>query len=225
MVQIKIPLWVIMFCIFILSTIFISCTNRQKPAENLKSYEKGESLFDGRTLNGWEITNFGTQGPVQVSDENIVMAMGDGLTGITWKSNFPVMNYEVTLEAKKVSGNDFFCGITFPYDTTFCSFIVGGWGGPVVGLSTVDGMDASENDTKKLKRFDKNTWYKIRLKVSRDSIEAWIDEEKIVDFMVNGHQLYIRPEVQLSTPFGIASWNTTAALRNIRLIELPVSDN
>lgn len=213
--------------IFLNTFLFVqtNCTNPQKSAENLKSDEKGISLFDGKTLNGWEITNFGTQGPVQVSDESIVLAMGDGLTGITWNSDFPVMDYEVTLEAMKVSGNDFFCGITFPYDTTFCSFIVGGWGGPVVGLSTIDGRDTSENETKKLKRFDKNVWYKIRLKISQDKIEAWIDEEKMVDFYVDGHELYIRPEVQLSIPFGIASWNTTAALRNIRLTDTPVSDN
>jgi len=65
-------------------------------------------LFDGETLDGWEVTQFGTQGPVQVSGGSVVLGMGDGCSGITWKGEFPKMNYEVKLEAKKVTGNDFF---------------------------------------------------------------------------------------------------------------------
>ena len=175
------------------------------------------SLFDGETLEGWEITQFGPQGPVQVSEGNIVLGMGDGVTGITWKGDFPKMNYEVQLEAKKVSGNDFFCGMTFPVGDSFCSFIVGGWGGPVVGLSSIDGLDASDNETRTLKKFEHDTWYKIHLKVYEEKIEAWIDGEQIVDFSYEGRKLSIRPEVDLSKPFGICSWVTTAALRNIQL--------
>jgi len=35
---------------------------------------------------------------------------------------------------------------------------------------------------------------------------------------VGENHLSIRPEVELSRPFGIASWRTTAALKNIRII-------
>ncbi|MGC9352873.1 MAG: 3-keto-disaccharide hydrolase [Mariniphaga sp.] len=174
-------------------------------------------LFDGETLDGWEVTQFGTQGPVQVSGGSIVLGMGDGCSGITWKGEFPKMNYEVKLEAKKVTGNDFFCGMTFPVGNSFCSFIAGGWGGPVVGLSSIDGLDASENETRTLKKFEHDTWYNIHLKVSEKKIEAWIDGEQIVDFSYEGRKLSIRPEVELSKPFGICSWITTAALRNIQL--------
>jgi len=200
-----------------------SCNNPQSKAENKSAQTPGElpqdwiSLFDGESLDGWEITQFGPHGPVKVSEGNLVLGMGDGCTGVTWTGGFPRMNYEVSLEAKKVSGHDFFCGMTFPVDTTYCSLIVGGWGGPVVGLSSIDGVDASENETKILKKFELDTWYHIRLKVSPGKIEAWIDDEKLVDFETSGHKLSIRPEVYLSRPFGICSWVTTAALRNIRL--------
>jgi hypothetical protein len=143
--------------------------------------------------------------------------MGDGCSGITWKGDFPKMNYEVKLEAKKVSGNDFFCGMTFPVGDSFCSLVVGGWGGPVVGLSSIDGLDASDNETRTLKKFEHDTWYTIHLKVSEVKIEGWIDGEQIVDFSYEGRKLSIRPEVDLSKPFGICSWVTTAALRNIQL--------
>jgi hypothetical protein len=117
----------------------------------------------------------------------------------------------------RVSGNDFFCGMTFPVNESHCSLIVGGWGGPVVGLSTIDGNDAAHNSTKTLKKFDKNVWYKIKLQVTDEAIVAWIDDELVVDFEIGDHVISIRPEVGLSRPFGITSWNTTAALRNIRL--------
>ena len=206
------------FGILILFILGIACNNR-KPV-NQNEVSEGISLFDGKAFDGWEISQFGTQGPVDIYDGKIVLGMGDGLTGITWVKEFPKINYEVSLEAMKISGNDFFCGITFPVNDDFCSFIVGGWGGPVVGLSTIDGVDASENSTKILKKLEKNTWYKIRLKVSPQKIIAWIDNEKVVDFEILEQKLSIRPEVDQSIPFGIASWNTKAALRNIRVKEL-----
>jgi hypothetical protein len=210
--------------IFLFAFLFISagCGNRSSKQETKtlppKSAEPGwVLLFDGESLDGWEVTQFGTQGPVQNYDGNIVLGMGDGCSGITWKSEFPKMNYEVKLEAKKITGNDFFCGMTFPVGDSFCSLIVGGWGGPVVGLSSIDGLDASDNETRTLKKFEHNTWYEIHLKVSEEKIEAWIDGEQIVDFSYEGRQLSIRPEVNLSKPFGICSWITTAAIRNIQL--------
>ncbi len=174
-------------------------------------------IFDGKTLEGWRITNFGPQGPVYVSAGNIILGMGDGCTGITWIKDFPLINYEVSLEAKRVSGNDFFCGITFPVGDDPCTLIVGGWGGTVVGLSSIDNMDASENETTTLMNFEKDRWYDICLMVKEDTIKAFIDGVLVVDFACDSKKLSIRPEVNLSRPFGIASWSTTAALRNIRL--------
>ncbi|MBW6534811.1 MAG: DUF1080 domain-containing protein [Mariniphaga sp.] len=214
--------------IFLIAVLFIfsGCGNSSVKKETKTTQTKSADpgwilLFDGESLEGWEVTQFGTQGPVQVSDGNILLGMGDGCSGITWESEFPKMNYEVKLEAKKVSGNDFFCGMTFPVGDSFCSLIVGGWGGPVVGLSSIDGLDASDNETYILKKFEHDTWYKIHLKVSEEKIEAWIDGEQIVDFSHKGRKLSIRPEVELSKPFGICSWVTTAALRNIQLKNEP----
>ena len=65
-------------------------------------------------------------------------------------------------------------------------------------------------------QFDKNRWYHIRLTVTGKSINAWIDSLKVVDFTIGNRKLSIRPEVELSKPFGITSWNTTAALENIK---------
>jgi hypothetical protein len=199
-----------------------ACTNksakqtgdRQQTVEEIPGWT---TLFDGQSLTGWEITNFGPQGPVYVSSGSIYLEMGDAITGINLTKEFPTQNYEVELEAKRVTGNDFFCGMTFPVNDSFCSLIIGGWSGAIVGLSSIDGLDASENETTLYRGFDSDTWYKIRLRVTPEKIEAWIDGEQVVDFDSEGRSLSIRPEVGLSKPFGIASWRTTAALRNIRM--------
>ena len=204
--------------------LLISCTGYQKNNSNNHDAEKqlnidrdSTYLFDGETLNGWEITNFGPQGPVYISGGSIILGMGEGCTGITWEREFPEMNYRVTLEAKRISGNDFFCGMTFPVGKEPCTLIIGGWGGTVVGLSSINKKDASENETTKLIDFEKDHWYRICLMVKEDTIIALIDDDIVIGFAKGDKSLSIRPEVELSKPFGIASWYTTAALRNIRL--------
>jgi len=176
-------------------------------------------IFNGTTLDGWEVTNFGPQGPVSVSGGEIILGMGDGCTGITYTRDIPLTDYEITLEARRKEGNDFFCGLTFPVGNDFCTLIAGGWGGTTVGLSCIDGKDASENETSVMRNFDKNRWYTIRLLVTGSRIEAWIDEEKVVDMETKGRRISIRPEVNLSKPLGIASWNTTAGIRKIKLVD------
>ncbi len=204
--------------------LFVNCSenkNKQKPKTEAAVQESKitdqNSLFDGKTLDGWKITEYGTQGHVTVSDGRIILNYGDGCTGINWLGDFPKVNYEITLEARRTVGNDFFCGITFPVNDEFCSLIIGGWGGPVVGLSSIDGEDAAHNKTKILKKFEKEVWYKIRLKVDSERISGWIDDEKMVDFAYSGHKLSLRAEVGLSKPFGLFTWETTGEIRNIRL--------
>lgn len=202
-------------------TVISSCKRGPKtlsPTEIVTGQAADSSyIFNGKDLTGWEITNFGPQGPVSVSGGSIILGMGDGATGITYLNPFPESNYEVTLEAKRVQGNDFFCGMTFPVGKYPCSLIIGGWSGTVVGLSTINGLDASENETRTLWDFEKDRWYSIRLQVTDRSIKAWIDSTNVVNFTIGNNRISIRPEVNLSRPFGIASWFTTAALRNIRL--------
>lgn len=199
-----------------------SCFNRKGEQAGSKYIAeetlKPGVLFNGKSLMGWEITNFGPQGPVFVLGNEIILGMGDGCTGITWTGDFPETDYEVSLEAKRMEGNDFFCGMTFPAGKDPCTLIVGGWGGTVVGLSCIDGMDASENETTSIRKFDNHRWYAIRLNVSNDSIKAWIDSEMVVSVEIAGKKLSVRPEVELSRPFGVASWRTKAALRNMRLV-------
>lgn len=178
------------------------------------------NMFDGKTLDGWEKTNFGGQGSISVSDGAIVMNWGDVLTGITWKNEFPVVDYEIYLEAMKIQGNDFFCALTFPIEDTNATLVLGGWGGTVTGISSIMDMDASGNETTTIRKYEPNQWYKVRLRVTSDKLTAWLDDEVIVDMNTEGAYFDIRPEVSLSRPVGIAAFQTSAALRNIRYREL-----
>ncbi len=180
--------------------------------------EGWQSLFDGKTLAGWRETDFAGRGEVQCQFGLMVLNTGDPFTGINWTNDFPRLNYELALDALRVSGGDFFCGLTVPVGDSFCSLIVGGWGGSLVGISSLDGMDASENETTKFINFQQRRWYRIRLRVTEGRIEAWIDREKLVDVVTTGKRISLRPgDIELSKPFGLACWQTTAALREIKM--------
>ncbi len=192
----------------------------------------GKPLFDGKTLKGWAITDFAGHGEVTVDPQfkpdpkatpspAMILEMGAILTGVTWTNPPPEGEYEVSLDAMKVEGSDFFCALTFPAGGGHCSLIVGGWGGGVVGISSVDGMDASENETTKFMSFAKNRWYHIRVRVTEKKIEAWIDQDKVVDLATKDRRITVRPgEIELAQPFGLSAYQTKAAYRNIRLREL-----
>ncbi|MDP7015720.1 MAG: DUF1080 domain-containing protein [Pirellulaceae bacterium] len=178
-------------------------------------------LFDGKTLTDWRVAQFGGEGEVKVQDGFVRMGMGDSLTGITYTGDeLPVTNYEIRLDAQRIDGIDFFCGLTFPVKDSHCSFIVGGWAGAVVGLSSIDGLDASENATTKFVNFKTGTWYRMRVRVRDDRIQCWIDDKQIVDQDIDGKKISIRDEVDLSKPLGISAWQTVAGLRNIEIREL-----
>ena len=194
--------------------------NRRLTARPLKL--PGQSLFDTVGLTGWKKTDFGGQGETTVRNGQLILEMGSDLTGVTWnrKQPPPSWDYEVTLEAMRVDGHDFFCGLTFPVGKDPCSLILGGWGGGVCGLSSIDGDDASENETTGYQEFRNGRWYRVRLRVTHDHIRVWLNGRSLVDQSLKGHKIGIRGEVDLSRPLGLATWQTTAAIRHLRITPL-----
>jgi hypothetical protein len=180
-----------------------------------------EPLFDGKTLTNWRPSKFFGQAQVRVENGEIILPSGNDLTGITWAGpQLPTSGYELALQAKRVEGSDFFAGITFPVQDSFCSLILGGWGGNVVGLSSINDLDASENSTSQSRVFERDRWYDVRIRVTEPRIEVWLDDKPIIDQELKGNRVGVRLEVEASQPLGIASWRTTGAIRDIRLRRL-----
>ena len=88
----------------------------------------------------------------------------------------------------------------------------------MVGMSSINGDDASENETTKFIKFDTGKWYKVRARVTSGKIEAWVDDEKIVNVETEGKKIDMRPgEIELSAPFGLATFRTRGAFKEIKL--------
>jgi len=186
--------------------------------------EEWKPLFDGRSLAGWKRTGFAGAGEVTVEKSfrggppAIVVGAGATLSGFHWTGEVPKTRYEVAVEAMKIRGRDFMCGLTFPVGDSHATLILGGWGGPVVGISSIDNSDAAENPTTRYMDFATDRWYRIRLRVTPKKIAAWLDEKQIIDQEIAGKKISLRPgDISLSVPLGIATYQTSSAFRGIRL--------
>lgn len=180
----------------------------------------GRELFDGKTLGSWKPVEFGGEGKASVKDGAIVLEEGVALTGVAWSGTpLPKTNYELSLEAKKIDGSDFFLGIAFPVGEKFCSMVAGGWGGGLVGLSSLDGMNASENETGSHASFEKGRWYRFRLRVTPAAITAWIDDKQVIHVEIKGREITIHPAMDAACPLGLTNYTTPSAYRNIRIKE------
>jgi hypothetical protein len=180
-----------------------------------------KKLFDGKSMKGWKSAEYVGGGKVHVKDGAIVIEKGNRMTGVAYAGkDFPKTNYEVQFDAKKVDGGDFFATTTFPVGDDFCSLVVGGWGGEVVGLSSINFLDASENETSTHMEFKKDRWYKVRIRVMKDRIQAWIDDKQLIDVDVSEKKVSIRFECDPCKPFGVCTWNTVGAIRAVQVREL-----
>lgn len=169
----------------------------------------------------WEVCRFGGEGPVAIEGKQITLGYGDPMTGVRWSGEFPRDRYELRMEARRTEGFDFFCGTTFPVgEEGKCSLILGGWGGGVLGLSSIDGQDASSNATTQFKTFDNGQWYKIRIRVTPERIKCWIDGNVWVDQPRGDHEFDIRYEMDPTVPMGLANYQCRSEIRNIEFRRL-----
>lgn len=188
----------------------------ESPAQTTPKIGEWQSLFDGKTLKGWRQSPFPGRGPVRIETGHLILGPGAPMAGITWTGTYPRSNYEIRFEAARLEGGDFFASLTFPVEDSFCTWVTGGWGGDIVGLSSIDGWDASDNETRSYFNFDQGRWYALRLQVSGGRIHAWIDDRPIIDVNIAGRRVALRPgDTKFSAPLGLASYNTTGAVRKI----------
>jgi hypothetical protein len=183
-----------------------------------KPKDAWKPLFDGKSLTGWKTADFRGGGKAEVKDEAIVIEKGSTMSGVAYTGgDFPKVDYEVSFEGKRIAGGDFFCTTIFPVGNDFCSFVAGGWGGTIVGLSNVNSENASANMTTTTREFDNDKWYKFRLRVSKDRIKVWIGEDQVVNLDTTEHRIALHGACEPCKPFGLATWKTTGAVRGIRV--------
>jgi hypothetical protein len=192
-------------------------------AAELANVPKELALFDGKSLDGWANVETAGNGGVELVNGLLKVGMGADLSGVRWTNAavLPRSNYEIELDAMKEQGTDFFCGLTFPVKDSFCSLILGGWGGAIVGLSSLDGMDASENDTSRSMYFEKNRWFHIKVRVTDEAIQTWIDDQKVIDVGIAGRKVSLRfGDIEMCKPLGLSTWQTEGNYKNIKLRRL-----
>jgi len=168
----------------------------------------------------WVICDFAGSGEVDLDGNSLTLPAGDPITGVRWEGPLLRDHYEICMEGRRTNGHDFFCALTFPVDESVISLVLGGWGGGVVGLSNIDGANASENASTSYIEFEKNRWYRIRVRVDKKAISYWIDDQLKFTQPREDHQFTIRPEMYLCEPLGIASYYTDSEIRKLRIRKL-----
>lgn len=186
------------------------------------------ALFDGQSLAGWKEHDAGGSGSVEVVNNEIIIHAGESISGIiyTKAAELPQTNYEITLEAKRIDGVDFFCGLTFPVGSakTCATLLLSGWGGSVTGISSIDDVDASENATGHYRKFQDNKWYRVKLRVTPENLTAWVNDEKIIDQDIKGRKVGLRRgPIEDYAPLSLTTYQTTAALKNIKVSVIPAA--
>lgn len=191
--------------------------------EKAASAEKTEwVLLDGKSLDDWHPVDMGGSGDCVIEEGELIINQGESLSGVVYKKieELPLINYEITLQAKRLQGVDFFCGLTFPVGNvdTCATLICGGWGGSVTGLSSIDGVDAENNATGTYQRYEDDKWYRIRLRVTADNLSVWLDDKQVVDQDIKDRKVSLRPgPIESYAPLSLTTFNTTAAIKDVRL--------
>ena len=190
--------------------------------------QQWHELFDGQSLAGWQRLDLdGSGGRIDARDGSILFSRGDPLTAmvVSDKSFMPPgQEYEIMLQARKMDGRDFFCALTFPVPEkmTSCTFVAGGWGGGVTGISNIDNLDANRNTTRSVLRYKTGKWYNLKIEVRRGRIRCWVDQRIVVNTVIADKVISMRPgAIEQCQPFGIASFATAAEFKSLRMRALP----
>jgi alpha-N-arabinofuranosidase len=137
---------------------------------------------------------------------NVRLLFGD----LNWK------DYEFTLEAEKVGGEEGFLVLfRAAADDHFYWLNLGGWGN--IRHSLERGSKGQERWGTVGPRVDgkieQDRWYRIRIRCAGPEIDVYLDDEKIIQFTDEAGR-------HLSGRVGVGTWATKARFRNLRVASL-----
>lgn len=168
-------------------------------------------------LSSFVETDFGVPGVAAIEKNRIVLEPGAPLAGVTFTGASPKPPYALEVEFTKRFGGDFPCALTFPVADAHLSLVLGGWGGTVCGLSSLDGLDASRNETRFLRAFPPGSRAHVRVEVDSGEVRALLDGVEVVRVALTGRRLGVRAELLPSRPIGVASFATAVEVHAVRL--------
>lgn len=197
------------------------------PLSMQPSEPRAWSLLDGDFARAWQPAAIPGQGKAQIQDGQAALEGGNPMTGLRFEdweqAGLPLQDYSISCEAMRVEGGDFFCALTFPVRRidTCATLIVGGWGGGLVGVSSIDGADASDNATRSEQRFENGRWYRLKLEIREDTLKAWIDDRLVINTSIKGRVISLRAGyIEKCAPFGLATYGTTGKVRHLVVQQL-----
>ena len=179
-------------------------------------------------MDQWQTINFGGEGDVYYKDGALDLDYGNPLTGVRYKGDLAKLfgedleNYAITLKAQRVEGVDMFAAITFPVGKAgHVSLVLGGWAGAITGISNLDGLNASENDTTQYHNMPEGQWFMVKVMVTADKIECWLDDKKLVDVKRADHKVYDTHAAVVDTkPFGLFNYGTWGRVKDLKVWKL-----
>jgi len=191
----------------------------------LSLHAEPRALFNGKDLSGWKAADIWGNGKVEALTNGVVSCgLGKPLTGLAYTNSFPTMSYEVKMEALRKEGSDFFVAMTIPVESNACTVVIGGWGGGLCGISSINFMDASENQYSEGVAFKNDVWYTLRVRVTPGLLEVFLNDTlytaKVPFESSSAFTLRAGSDIDKTKPFGLATYETKALWRNLTVTNL-----
>lgn len=161
----------------------------------------------------------------------LVLGAGEPFSAVKYEGKediLPREGYEISWDAMRVEGGDFFAALVFPVGPKTkdgkdkcVSLVAGGWGGMVVGVSAINHQYANENESTRSFEFKNGRWYRFTLQVTPDVIRCLIDGQEQFKVGVRDKHLNMHvSEIQSCEPLGFSSYQTTGAIRHVQIRRL-----
>jgi len=128
-------------------------------------------------------------------------------------------DYEITLQAKKLGGNEGFLVLFRANGDDFYWFNIAGWNNTQHAIekgSEGAGRWGVFNGLTKPGSVQTNVWYNIKIRCEGNHFQAWLNGTLVFDFTDNN--------AHLTGQAGIGTWITRAAYRNMVVTEIPSGD-